>query len=185
VQDMIEHFTWERVSLGGSVFDLDKLAWMNGKYVREVLDLDDLTRRCIPFLQAASLDTSNYEQAKQVVHVLRERFRLLSELPPMAAYFFSDDYQTDEKAARKIEEGRDTLTALLPRLADAPAWDEVTLDPIVRAVADERSAKLGQVMQPLRAALTGRLESPGMYEVLGTLGRERSLARVRRAVEGT
>ena len=61
VSDMIEHFSWDRVSLGGPVFDLDKLTWLNGKYIREILSLEILTERAKPFLIAAGFDVSNHE----------------------------------------------------------------------------------------------------------------------------
>lgn len=181
VADMIEHFSWERVSLGGSIFDFEKLSWLNGKYVREVLALPDLARRAAPFLEGAGYDASDPIYVEHVVSVLRERFETLGELPEKAAYFFAEP-EPDPKAARKLEEGRDLLAALLPRLENASAWDEATLEPAIRGLGEEAGVKLGAVMQPLRAALTGRLESPGMFELLSVLGRERSLERVRRAV---
>ncbi|HWG84809.1 MAG TPA: glutamate--tRNA ligase, partial [Deinococcales bacterium] len=107
VQDMIEHFRWDRVSLGGPVFDLEKLKWLNGKYIREVLPPHVLAERAVPFLRAAGLDASDLELVTGVVTALRERFKTLGELPDLARYFFSDDYPTDEKAARKLDEGRD------------------------------------------------------------------------------
>ncbi len=182
VPDMIEHFSWDRVSLGGSVFDFSKLTWLNGKYIREVLSLETLTERAKPFLSEAGFDVTNLEYVTNVVQVLRERFELLSELPDKAAYFFQD-IQLEEKAAAKINEGRDHLQALLPQLETAPNWDQATLEPIFKGYAELAGAKLGAVMQPLRAAITGRLESPGMFEVLMVLGKQKVLERIQNAIK--
>ena len=181
VSDMIEHFSWDRVSLGGPVFDLDKLTWLNGKYIREVLSLEDLVARATPFLEKAGFEVSRQTYVSSVINVLRERFNLLSELPEKAAYFFKD-IVLDEKAAAKMHEGREHLRALLPQLEAVNNWDQAELEPIFKGYAESAGAKLGAVMQPLRAAVTGRLESPGMYEVLMVLGKEKVLARVQDAL---
>jgi glutamyl-tRNA synthetase len=181
VPDMIEHFSWERVSLGGSVFDFEKLTWLNGKYIREVLNLETLVDRAKPFLERAGFDVSNHEYVSSVVQILRERFNLLSELPQKVSYFFQD-IELEEKAAAKLSEGLEHLRALLPQLEAATAWDQVTLEPIFKGYAETNGAKLGAVMQPLRAALTGRLESPGMFEVLMVLGKNKVLERIKNAL---
>jgi glutamyl-tRNA synthetase len=181
VADMIEHFSWDRVSLGGPVFDLDKLTWLNGKYIREVLSLETLTERAIPFLVSAGFDISDREYVGKVVQILRERFNLLSELPQKVVYFFKD-IELEEKAAAKLSEGLEHLRALLPQLEAATAWDQGALEPIFKGYAETNGAKLGAVMQPLRAALTGRLESPGMFEVLMVLGKNKVLERIKNAL---
>jgi glutamyl-tRNA synthetase len=112
---------------------------------------------------------------------LRERFNLLSELPVKAAYFFQD-IQLEEKAAAKLAEGREHLRALLPQLEAASVWNQETLEPIFKGYAESAGAKLGAVMQPLRAAVTGRLESPGMFEVLMVLGKNKVLERIKNAI---
>ena len=81
--------------------------------------------------------------------------------------------------------GREMLAALLPRLEGAEPWTEDTLEAAVRGFADETGQKLGKAAQPLRAALTGRSTSPGIFDVLEVLGREESLARIRDQVHAT
>jgi glutamyl-tRNA synthetase len=105
----------------------------------------------------------------------------LSELPQKVSYFFQD-IELEEKAAAKLSEGLEHLRALLPQLEAATAWDQVTLEPIFKGYAETNGAKLGAVMQPLRAALTGRLESPGMFEVLMVLGKNKVLERIKNAL---
>ena len=79
--------------------------------------------------------------------------------------------------------GRETLSTLLPRLEALPSWKPEALEAEVRAFAEETGRKLGKVAQPLRAALTGKSTSPGIFDVLDVLGREESLARIRDQVE--
>jgi glutamyl-tRNA synthetase len=185
VQDLITHFSWERVSLGGPVFDLEKLTWLNGKYIREVFTPTDLAARATPFLERAGFDVSDKAYVGNVVHVLRERFNLLSELPEKAAYFFSEPDLTklEDKPRAKLEEGKPHMPGLLAVLEAAGVWDHATLEPLVKTFAESTGAKLGAVMQPLRVALTGRLESPGMFELLEVLGRDRTLERIRAVLQ--
>ena len=180
VADLIEHFTWERVGLTGPVFDLEKLKWLNGKYIREVFTLPEVFARAIPFLERAGFDVSDSAYVSSVVDVLRPRFDVFSDLPEKVRYFF-EGVQLEEKAAAKLEEGRAHLAAILPLLETAD-WTHDALESVLKSYAETAGAKLGAVMQPLRAAVTGRLETPGMYEVLLILGRERVLERLRAAV---
>jgi glutamyl-tRNA synthetase len=181
VPDLIHEFSWERVSLGGPVFDLEKLTWLNGKYIREVFDLETLTDRVTPMLEKAGFDTSNREYVSSVVDVLRERFNLFSELPDKARYFFFEP-ELEDKARAKLTENLVTVRDLLPVLEALPDWTHASLETVLKGFAESKGLKLGAVMQPLRAALTGRLESPGMYELMLVLGREKCLERVRKAL---
>lgn len=182
VPDLIEDFSWERVSLGGPVFDLEKLTWLNGKYIREVFDLEEVVNRTIPFLEKAGFDVTDREYVSSVVNVLRERFNLFGELPEKARYFFSEP-TLEEKAAQKLTEGLETLRALQPVLQALPSWTHESLETVLKGFTESKGMKLGAVMQPLRAALTGRLESPGMYELMTVLGRETCLERVRKVLQ--
>ncbi len=182
VQDMIEHFSWERISLGGSEFNWDKLSWLNGKYIREVFSLDDVVTRAEPFFKNAGFDTSDKEKLARVVAALRRRFDTFAELPYKAEYFFKEPVN-DEKAAAKILDGKIHLAEIL-KIIETNPWDVHALELSFKTYAESAGAKLGAVMQPLRAALTGRLESPGMFEVLEALGRETVLARLNKAVAG-
>jgi glutamyl-tRNA synthetase len=182
VADLEQHFTWERVSLGGPVFDLGKLTWLNGRYIREVLTLPDVVARGKPYLEQAGFDVSDAAKLEKVVHALRPRFDLFSDLPQKAAYFYNDIVR-EEKAAAKLEEGKPHLAALFPLFETQTAWDGLALEAAIKTYAESTGAKLGAVMQPLRAALTGKLESPGMVELLEALGRDLVLERVRRVLD--
>ena len=182
LEEFIQAFTWERVSLGGPVFDLEKLRWMNGKYIREVLSLEEVAERVKPFLREPRLSWESEAYLRRAVELMRPRFDTLKEFPEKARYLFTEDYPVSEKAQRKLEEGLPLLKELYPRLRTQEEWTEAALEALLRGFAAEKGVKLGQVAQPLRAALTGSLETPGLFEILALLGKERALRRLERAL---
>jgi glutamyl-tRNA synthetase len=180
--EMVEHFTWERVSLGGSTFDVDKLRWLNGKYIREVLSLDDVVGRVYNFGResgyAEGIPNDAYFRA--VVAMMLPRFETLAEFWEKTSYFFTEDYSFNDKATRLIEDGRELLPAVRDALAALPDFAHDTTEAALRALAEAQGLKPGKVMQPLRAAIAGTSESPGMFEMLEAMGKERVLGRLGR-----
>ncbi|WP_038055898.1 glutamate--tRNA ligase [Thermus amyloliquefaciens] len=185
LEELIQAFTWERVSLGGPVFDLEKLRWMNGKYIREVLPLEEVAERAKPFLEAAGCSWPDEAYLHRAVELMRPRFDTLKELPEKAPYLFREDYPFSERAQEKLREGLSLLREARPLLEAQEDWSESALEGLLRGFAQERGLKLGQVAQPLRAALTGSLETPGLFEIMALLGKKRTLSRLDRALEGS
>ncbi|WP_234553960.1 glutamate--tRNA ligase [Thermus caliditerrae] len=183
LEELIQAFSWERVSLGGPVFDLEKLRWMNGKYIREVLSLEEVAERVKPFLEAAGYSWPSEAYLLRAVELMRPRFDTLKELPEKAPYLFREDYPLSEKALDKLREGLPLLREVRPLLEAQEDWSEAALDGLLRGFAQERGLKLGQVAQPLRAALTGSLETPGLFEIMALLGKERVLSRLARVLK--
>ncbi|WP_038045725.1 glutamate--tRNA ligase [Thermus caliditerrae] len=182
LEELIQAFSWERVSLGGPVFDLEKLRWMNGKYIREVLSLEEVAERVKPFLEAAGCSWPSEAYLLRAVELMRPRFDTLKELPEKAPYLFREDYPLSEKALDKLREGLPLLREVRPLLEAQEDWSEAALDALLRGFAQEKGLKLGQVAQPLRAALTGSLETPGLFEIMALLGKERVLSRLTRVL---
>ncbi|WP_407570548.1 glutamate--tRNA ligase [Deinococcus altitudinis] len=184
VQDMVEHFSWERVSLGGSTFDVAKLKWLNGKYLREVLSQEEVAKRIHGFIGELGATVPNDAYFAQVVEMLTPRIEVLGDFQEKSQFFFSEAYPVTEKAAKLLAEGQDALKAVRGRLASLPDFAHDTTDAALRSLAEETGVKVGKLMQPLRAAVAGTTESPGMFEMLEALGRERVLARLDRAITG-
>lgn len=182
VQDMTQHFNLGRISLGGPVFGLDKLRWYNGKYIREVLSLDALAERVKPFVEKAGYGPVSDTYLKQVLEALRARFETLQEFVDKSVYFFRDDYPTSEKARARLKEGAAFIPGLRDLLSNLPDFLPETTEPALKAFAEAKGVKAGAVMQPLRAALTGSLETPGMFEILMLLGKGKVLARLDKAL---
>ena len=184
VQDMVQHFSWERVSLGGSTFDVTKLRWLNGKYLREKLTPQEVVACLHAYLAEYSTDLPHGAYFDQVALMMTPRIEALGEFLEKTPYFWSEEYPVTEKAAALIAGGQDALKAVRERLAGLPDFAHDTTDAALRALADELGVKVGKLMQPLRAVIAGTTESPGMFEMLEALGKERVLARLERAIQG-
>jgi glutamyl-tRNA synthetase len=186
-EDMISWFDIKDINKGASRFDFDKLAAINGHYIRHTDDAT-LTQMLIDALRFLSngqpiidlLDDTRRAQLRAAMPGLKDRAKTLVELADGAMYLFVQrPLAIDDKAALLLDEtGRSILAEVLPALAGANDWTAAGLDAVVRVYAEAKGLKLGKVAQPIRAALTGRSTSPGVFDVLEVLGREQSLARI-------
>ena len=181
--EMMRVFRLQDVTLGGPVFDLAKLRWLNGKYLREVLSPDEVAARLHAYLGQQKVDLPRDRYFDAVVGMLIPRMDVFADFMEKTAYFWREDYPVNEKAAALIAEGRDLLPEVAARLKGLPRFDQASSEAALRALADERGLKAGKVMQPVRAAVAGTNESPGLFELLEALGRERVLARLERAAK--
>jgi glutamyl-tRNA synthetase len=185
--ELIAAFDLGSVGRSPSRFDYAKLENVNGHYMRAAND-DDLFRALIetlPYLPGgpeveARLDEKKRAELRAAIPGLKERAKTLVELLDGAGFLFATrplgmDAKAEEILARA---GRLHLKNLLPRLATLEDWTAASTEAVVRAYAEEQGAKLGVVAQPLRAALTGRSTSPGIFDVLEVLGRDESLGRI-------
>ncbi len=186
-EEMVQHFSWERVSLGGSTFDVEKLRWLNGKYIREVLALGDVVNRVHAFgaEQGYAEGIAKDDYFRAVVAMMLPRFETLAEFWEKTAYFFTEDYTINDKAAKLIADGRGLLPKLRDVLAALPDFAVETTEAALRQLAEVEGVKPGKVMQPLRAAIAGTSESPGMFEMLEAMGQARVLRRLERTIDMT
>lgn len=187
-EQMIEWFDVKDINKGAARFDFQKLEAINGLYMRASDDkaLFDALIAVLPEIEGgkeleASLDDKGRAQLLTAMPGLKDRAKTLVELADGAKFIFAKrPLVFDEKAASLLnEEGRAVLKAALPHLESVSEWTVEALDAAVRAHAEATGLKLGKVAQPLRAALTGRATSPGVFDVLFVLGREESLARIK------
>ena len=186
-QEMIDAFDLSNVGRSPSRFDFVKLANINGHYIRAMPDAD-LVRAIeamLPHVDGgaailAKLDARARAQLLAAMPGLKERAKTLVELVDGAGFLFNArPLAMDAKASEILANGgRAHLTALLPRLTALADWSPAATEEAVRIYVEEVGAKLGQVAQPLRAALTGRSTSPGVFDVLTVLGRKESLGRL-------
>ena len=184
---MAAWFDIRDINKGAARFDFDKLAAINGHYIRHT-DNAVLTQTLVdalPYLPNGKLilDRLNDGTQAQLLAAmpgLKDRAKTLVELADGAMYLFvKRPLPVDEKAALLLDDaGRAILADVLPVLSAAPEWTASGLDAALRVYAEEKGLKLGKVAQPLRAALTGRSTSPGVFDVLEVLGRDESLARI-------
>ena len=181
-EDAVRWFDLDQVGRSPSRFDLKKLENLNGHYIRESSDgrLAGLIAPRLEGLLGRALDTAELELLTRAMPELKPRARNLNELAGSAAFLFkARPLDMDDKAAALLQGGAADLLALVHRaLAALPDWTREGTERAVREVSEAEGVKLGQVAQPLRAALTGRATSPGIFDVLLLLGRQESLARI-------
>lgn len=188
--EMIEAFTLEGIGRSASRFDYVKLENMNGHYMRATPDAELLAEvmKTLPYLEAhqhliPKLDAKGQAMLLAAMPGLKERAKTLNELMDGAAFLFAArPLSYDAKATEALTNGGAALLAkMVPDLAALPDWTAASTEALVRVFAEANGVKLGQAAQPLRAALTGRLTSPGIFDVLAVLGREESLGRLQDA----
>jgi glutamyl-tRNA synthetase len=186
-EEMIRWFDLDAIGRSAARFDFAKLENLNGHYLRNTPNKEIVARlkSLVPDLPdgaalGARIGEAGWQQLERAMPGLKERAGTLIELLDNASFLFATrPLATDEMASRILNEGgRETLAALAPKLQSVEPWAQAALEEAVRQFADATGLKLGKVAQPLRAALTGRSTSPGIFDVLAVLGRDESLARI-------
>jgi glutamyl-tRNA synthetase len=187
--EMIERFDFSAINPAPAIFDLDKLDWMNGVYIR-ALESERLGELALPFLQRAGLvaqqaSREQHEYAGKVLSLEQERMKRLSDAPLLASFFFVESVDYDERAVNKWLK-RDyvpgVLQVLLERFSAMQPWDSASIEAEVRGLADKENRKASELIHPVRVAATGRTEGPGLFETLELIGRERVISRLRAAL---
>ena len=190
VDELIEHFSLERVGKSGSVFDLKKLQWLNSHYISK-LEISIRTDAVIPFLQREGLLDSVDTDAKrgwleQVVATVGDRLTTLADIKVEAAYFFTDNFEYDPKGVKKwLTKGNPigTLQSLYDGLVNIVNFDLKTVEDKIWAVIEELGIKRVAGMQPLRIALSGMTGGPSLFEMITLIGQEKVLERLQRLIE--
>jgi glutamyl-tRNA synthetase len=203
-EEMVAAFSLEGIGKSGAVFDLEKLNWMNGVYLRQ-LSPDRLVEMARPFLEkagalgAAGVGTPapsaslraglqggvfDEQYVARVLLLEQERARTLAELPELTRFFFEEPASYDEKGERKWfrrEGAAELLAAVRARLASMERFDAEALEAALRGLADELGMGAGPVIHTTRLAVTGKTAGPGLFEVLSVLGKDRVLRRLETA----
>ncbi len=180
-------FTLDRVNKTAAVYDVEKLTWLNGNYLRAA-DLDALVDLVEPRLREAGLIPAAMAVDRAWLRSLlaksRDRARTLSEFPDLLRYFFEEPAEYDEKGVRKyfVAEAAERLGRARALLAGLRDWSVEGVEAAYRALAEEMGLTAGALIHPTRLALTGRTVGPGLFDIIFLLGRERSLARLDRAI---
>jgi glutamyl-tRNA synthetase len=187
-EEMIAAFDLAHIGRSPARFDFGKLESLNGHYIRSTSDPDLVSalESLLPHIEgsdvlAAKLSPSLRAQLAAAMPGLKDRAKTLVELFEASRFVWADrPLMLNEQAqALLTPEARGTIAALLPELETLPEWQPEAIETVVRGYAERASQKLGSVAQPLRAALTGKTTSPPIFDVLGVLGRDESLARLR------
>jgi glutamyl-tRNA synthetase len=191
-EEMIAAFDLPQIGRSPARFDFAKLESLNGHYIRQSADADLVAEieRILPYLAGgeelkAKMTPELRRRLLAAMPGLKERAKTLVELIDSAGFLFADrPLALDDKAkAVMTAEARALIKAVLPRLEAVEPWEAAGAEQAVRTFAEESGVKLGAIAQPLRSALTGRVTSPGIFEVLTVLGKDESLSRLRDQAE--
>src|SRR5690554_3125308 len=183
VQDMIDNFDVDRISLGGPVFDLRKLRHFNARYLKDILELEDVASRVAPLFRERGWNWEDEDELLDIVDLLRPRAETLQDFPGMAAYFFDDDFEYTEEALKKVAAGQAHLEDLEREISMLDVFDFDDIDDLLQGYVQRQGVNIGKVMQPMRSALTGQTSAPGVTEIAFILGKQRVLARIGRALQ--
>ncbi|SDK45117.1 glutamyl-tRNA synthetase [Ferrimonas sediminum] len=183
-QEMIELFSLEAINKSASAFNTDKLLWLNQHYMKS-MDPEYVAEQLRWHMQDQNINTENGPQLSQLVTVMAERCQTLKEMAAASRYFYEDFEEFDPAAAKKhlrpvAEQPLLHVKAKLEALQD---WTVENLHQVIQDTAAELEVGMGKVGMPLRVAVTGAGQSPGLDQTLLFIGRTRAVARINKAVE--
>ena len=187
-QELIEKFSWKNVQSSPAVFNPEKLLWINAEYIKTTPP-DRVAQALIPLLVQAGLkdqvNAVSPEWLAQLVVLVKERAKTLVEMVDWVRPYFGDSVLLEEEAAKKFltPAVAPVLGKLLARFEALPSFSKQVWEESFKKFVEEEGIKMGQIAQPVRVALTGRTASPGLFEVMEVLGRDRTLLRLRRGLE--
>lgn len=180
LKELIKDFSIEKVQKSGAVFNIQKLDYLNGWYIRHK-KIEELAKDCLPYLINSKIDL---KQLKRIVGLYQERLKKLSEIGELTDYFFKDklDYQKELLKWKNAseEETKNTIDTLINILSGIKEWD---LKNIEKALLEEAEKDRGKLLWPLRVALSGKQNSAGPFEIADVLGREKTIKRLKEAKE--
>ena len=186
--ELVEYFSFENVGKAAAVFNPEKLLWLNAQYIKNSPS-EKLGALVMPFLikEGTVAEGQEIDRAwlAKAIDTLKERAKTMLELSASLRYYIAEDVEYDEKAKNKFL--NDNSRAMLVELKDGlTAMSDFTTEEIEKlfnSIIEKHEVKLGKLAQPVRVALTGGTQSPGIFEVIDVLGREKTIKRLERAVE--
>jgi len=184
LKDLEAKFDIADVGKSAAVFNPEKLLWLNGHWIRQY-PAKQLLAATKPFLEAKGIKVTDEEYAERALASCQEKVKTLVELADLADFYFRDELTISDEARKKglNEEGLALIKELLPELEKLSAYDHDSIATCLNGFAEARNLKLGKVAQPLRSALTGSTVSPGIFDVLAVLGKERTQTRLQKSLK--
>lgn len=187
-QELTEKFSWKNVQTSPAVFNPEKLTWVNAEYIK-ISPPTQVAQALVPLLEAAGLTdevrTVSHEWLAQLVVLVKERAKTLVEMVDWVRPYFGQAVTFDEEAAKKFLTPAiaPVLGKLLARFGAFPVFAKQPWEEAFKQLVEAEEMKMGQLAQPVRVALTGRTASPGLFEVMEILGRDRVLFRLRQGLD--
>jgi len=185
--ELVKYFSFENVGKAAAVFNPEKLLWLNSQYIINSTP-ERLAELVMPFLEKSGViekgQAMDMAWLSKAIVTLRERSKTMVELANSLRYYIAEEVEFNEKAKEKFlnEKSRDLLAALKEALAAVPEFSHHDLEQVFKSVVEKHGVKLKDLAQPVRVAMTGGTESPGIFEVLEVLGKEKTIRRLERAI---
>lgn len=185
LNELVQEFSLERVQKAGAVFDIKRLDWINGCYIRQ-MDLNELTKKCLPYLESQTKQSNifDFEYIRKIIFIEQERLKKISEIGELTMFFFKNKLEYEPEllmwkntASAQIKANLELLYEKLSNLSD---FSKKTLEETIMPLTEEYGT--GELLWPLRVALSGQKTSPGPLEIAEILGLKRTLKRVREAI---
>ena len=183
-KELIEKFSLENIGKSAGIFDPEKLLALNADHIM-ALDPAQLVDPLAPFLLEHGFGIENRSFMEKVIQTLQPRSKTLADMAVAALFYFQDDIEYEDKAARKFlkPSALEPLQQLQAEMASIDAFTEKNLEQAFKNVMSATGLKLGKIAQPVRVALTGRTASPGIFEITEIIGKEKVLSRLEKAIE--
>lgn len=180
--ELIENFNLENIGNSPGIFDSAKLTALNADHIKKT-PLTELSTLLLPYLEKTGLAVNADTKLKNIIKTLINRSKTLEEMAAGALFYFADSISYDKKAAKflkpAIKEALELLKKELEKLND---FEPENVEQTFQYVMEQTKLKLGKIAQPMRAALTGKTASPGIFEIMEILGKEKVLARMDAAI---
>jgi glutamyl-tRNA synthetase len=185
-EELIKYFSTEHLGKSASVFDMDKLNWLNAHYIKEA-DVDRLAHILAWHFERMGYTDLDKDFLKAIIPLYQPRSKTMQEMADQALFFILDAeaIEYDPKAVRKFlkPEHREHLRRLKDQFATLSTFDQKSLEDVAAAYLEAQEIKFKAIAQPIRVALTGKTVSPGLFETMVVLGKKQTLARMERALE--
>jgi glutamyl-tRNA synthetase len=183
--EVVERFDLPQILRHNAKFDFEKLTWLQGEYCRE-LSGDRFYELGVHAFARAGVDTNKFDvnYVKAALDTCKGKVKTFNELPAYAGFYFKDEIAYDPEAAKKsfVPENKPRLEKLRDAFARQTAFDAATIETTLKATAAELGVKVGVLIHPTRLAVTGNPNGPSLYHLLEVLGKEKTLARIERAL---
>jgi glutamyl-tRNA synthetase len=182
-EELVEKFDLANVGKSPAIFDMDKLLWLNDHYMK-TLPVEVIAERLKPFIIALGHPPFDPAKLAPIIHNLRGRAKTLKEMAQMADFFFADEIEYEPSARDKFltPQTKPILERFLSDFRTLAGTDETGQKSMIETIAQEHEKKLVDIIQPIRVALSGKTASPGIFEVIGILGRDVVEKRIERAI---
>lgn len=180
-----ELFDLKSISRRNVVFDLDKCLWINRQHLIQ-MSLDRFAELALPFIEKTGINYGSYEKLVPVLSIVKEKIKLLSDVPAWTSYFFTEEFVFDSNSVKEVlcsQHAVDRLSVLKKAYTDIKSWNIATLETKLKEAAIEINCSPGDLIHPARVAVSGRAVGPSLYHMLEIIGKDRVLMRLTKALQ--